>query len=213
MKQFMAAFIFLLFLSVVPNQTAHSQEQPYCNFCFRGNPKPNCCTFLIFEGGFLFSAFRAGERSGKEAFLITGDMGVMFNIKNSKAWGGSFHIAADDDGARFGFGPRFRAWYKHNIALDLSPRLMLGGSANYGVRTTFPGFALSASISVKDFVSIDSYFQITPYERILYNQLGLNPTTVKETETGLYLGISGRSYLAPAVPVLLLILVGATWGD
>lgn len=217
MKRQILAFLSLCIVIVTSIEPTQAQERNYCNTCFRGKPEPHCCSFFIFESGWLFNGFRSGERQGKEDFIITGDLGLMFNIKGSKALGGSLHFAADDDGTKFGIGPRYRVWLKNGLAIDFSPRLMFGGEDNYGVQRKFPGFSFSASISIKDLISIDSYYQIIPYNNVTYVYVSPgNPQPVivsKGTETGLYLGISGRSYLAPAVLVVLGIAVAATWDN
>jgi hypothetical protein len=161
----------------------------------------------------MFDLARGGYPQDKEGFIFVADLGAMFNTKNSKAWGGSFHLAADDDGTRFGIGPRYRIWLGPKTALDFSPKLMFGGSDN-SVKRKFPGFALSASYSMSDLISIDTYFQIIPYETSIY-QFGNppipGPAIVEDTETGLYLGVSGRSFLAPVIPLALAVIVAATF--
>jgi hypothetical protein len=154
-----------------------------------------------------------GKRPGKEDFIFVADFGMMFNRGMNQAWGGSFHLAADDDGSRFGIGPRYRRWFKNNIALDIAPRLMFGGSSNYSVQRKFPGLALSASISVKELVSFDAYYQMLPYRQEVYNPLTFQTNEIDETETGFYFGVTGRSYLSPVIPVALGILVAATWDN
>ncbi len=223
MKRLVLAFSLIGILSQgVEAQTTDLSKEQYCNLCFRGKPRPNCCSFFIFESGMMFDVVRGGYPQDKDGFIFTADFGVMFNIKNAKAWGGSLHVAADDDGTRFGIGPRYRIWLGPKTALDLSPRLMFGGSDN-SVNQLFPGFSFSASYSLSDLISIDSYFQIMPYEMTTYQFTTppppgpLIPTVVKDTETGLYLGISGRSFMAPVVPLAIIIITAATfdfnWGN
>jgi hypothetical protein len=222
MRLYAVTPVFLAILVCTAVGQDFERDDEICNFCFRGKQLPKCCSFFIFESGMVFSLARSGYPSDKEGFIFTADLGVMFNKKNSKAWGGSFHLAADDDGSRIGIGPRYRIWTGPGKALDLSPKLMFGGSANRGVARKFPGFVFQASYSVGDYFSIDSYFQAIPYKQAVYNySTPLPPGTafvsfVEKTETGLYLGVSGRSYLAPVVPVALAIIIAATfdlnWG-
>jgi len=167
----------------------------------------------------MFDVARGGYPQDKEGFVFTADFGLMFNNKSSKAFGGTIHLAADDDGTRFGIGPRYRIWLGPKTAIDLSPRIMFGGSDN-SVRRKFPGFSFSASYSLSELLSFDTYFQIIPYEMTNYQYAPPGPVIpqiVKDTETGLYLGISGRSYLAPVVPLALAIIIAATfdfnWGS
>ncbi len=133
--------------------------------------------------------------------MITGDLGLMFSNRHNSAIGGSFHLAVDDKGTRLGIGPRYRRWLNDKVALDLSPRLLFAGTDD-DVTNRFPGFALSASLSVNELLSVDLYFDILPYERQIYNWPPQNTVTVKDTETGLYLGASGRSWGALFLPVI-----------
>ena len=207
MNRILVMMLFSGFLAGMSFGQTTTPERKYCNTCFRGKPKPDCCSFFIFESGWMFNLGRGGYREGKATYLFTADLGLMFNNNNRKAWGGSIHLAADDDGTRFGIGPRYRLWLTKSVAFDLSPKIMFGGGANLGVHRTFPGFAMSASISLSDLISFDSYFQIIPYKLTTYdyfNPLGQPITSVvKETETGLYLGFTGRSYFAPVLPIAL----------
>ncbi|HEX2897523.1 MAG TPA: hypothetical protein VHP63_05680 [candidate division Zixibacteria bacterium] len=222
----MKKFFLVLFLLLALIQSSNSQTADLnkldCEPCFRGKPRPNCCSFIILESGLMFDLARGGYPEDKEGFVFTADFGLMFNNKSSKAFGGTIHLAADDDGTRFGIGPRYRIWLGPKTALDLSPRLMFGGSDN-SVHRKFPGFSFSASYSLSDLISIDSYFQIIPYELTTTSFYTppppgpVVPQKEKGTETGLYLGISGRSYLAPVVPLALAIIIAATfdfnWGS
>lgn len=217
MKRLIFAFLLIFACLSTTIESANAQEKNYCNTCFRGKPKPNCCSFFIFESGWMFNLARAGEPQGKASFIFTADLGMMFNNNNRKAWGGSFHLAADDDGTRFGIGPRYRSWLSKTVAFDLSPKLMFGGGSNYEVHRRFPGFVMSASITLSDLISFDSYFQIIPYYMTTYNYINPIgppiPSLVKDTETGLYLGISGRSYLAPVLPIALGIAVAVAFSN
>jgi len=209
MKRIIVTIILLSLITGVSIANAQEQGNKLCSFHFRGKPRPECCSFLIFESGLLFGAAVSGEPPDKASFLITADLGLMFNRKNSSALGGSIHLVGDDNGTRFGIGPRYRKWLTRKTALDLSPRLIFGGDDNK-VHRRFPGFAFSASLSLIDLISIDSYYQILPYNATYYyysNPFGPPiPSVVKDTETGLYFGISGRSYLAPVVPTVAIIL-------
>ncbi len=91
------------------------------------------------------------------------------------------------------------------VALDLSPRVLFAGSDNT-VTNRYPGFAFSASLSIYELLSIDAYFDIIRYEQQIY--LGrFTYETVNKTQTGLYLGASGRSWFGLAVPIFVGIAV------
>lgn len=174
-----------------------------CNFCFRAKPKGKCCSFLIFDFGILGRVSASGQPPGKQGGLITSDLGLMFNNKKTSAIGGSLHLSIADNDIRFGLGPRYRKWLTERVALDLSPRLLIAGTNN-GIDNHFPGFAFSAALAVNEWLSIDAYLEIIPYER--QNYLGpSNYETVKETQTGLYLGASGRAWGA-LIPWAIIIL-------
>ena len=185
----------------VPVIGQNSNGNEGCNFCFRGKPKGKCCSFLIFESGFLRRRAESGIARGKEDWLITADLGLMFNNKGSSAIGGSFHIAIYNNVKHFGLGPRYRKWLGKGRALDLSPRLLIAGTGN----GSYPGFAFSAALAVNEWFSIDAYLDIVPYER--QNYLGpSNFETVKENQTVLYLGASGRGWVALITSTIIIMV-------
>ena len=95
------------------------------------------------------------------------------------------------------------------MALDLSPRLLIAGTDN-GIDNHFPGFAFSAALAVNEWLSIDAYLEIIPYER--QNYLGpSNIETVKGTQTGLYLGASGRAW-GVLIPSAIIVIAGIAYG-
>ena len=195
MKQqyfYISSLILALIFLAVPVNGQNGTGNEGCNLCFRGKPKGKCCSFLILESGFLQRVSGSGQPSNKGRFLFTADLGLMFNNKKSSAIGGSFHIAADGNGGRFGFGPRYHKWLAKGVALDLSPRLLIAGSDNT-VTNLYPGFAFSASLSIYELLSIDAYFDIIRYEQLILTEI-FTTETVKETQTALYLGASGRAW-------------------
>lgn len=209
------ALLFILFLILVTasSETTFAQERPYCNLRFRGKPYSECCSYFIFESAMYGKAIRSGAPAFKEGFLFTFDFGVMFNNQNSSAFGGSLHVTTDDNGTFVGVGPRYRRWLSNNIGLDISPVLMMGGTDNE-VHRRFPGFGLAASLSLGELISFNSYLQIIRYEQTVWDYSDFyNPTsnTNRATERGLYFGLSGRSYLAPVIPVAMLVIVAATF--
>ena len=204
MKQqlsYISSLILALTILAVPVNGQSSNSNEGCNFCFRGKPKGTCCSFLIFESGYLRRIADSDVPFRDEGFLFTADLGLMFSNGHKSAIGGSFHLALDDKGTRLGIGPRYRRWLSDKVALDLSPRLLFAGTDD-DVTNRFPGFALSASLSVIELLSVDLYFDILPYERQIYNRPPQNTVTVKDTEIGLYLGASGRTWGALFLPVI-----------
>ena len=203
---------FAMLAFAVPAYGQDNTEGNGCGFCIRGRPKEKCCSFLIYESGLLSRISGSGQPSSLSKFLITTDLGLMFNRSNSSAIGASFHLAADDDNARFGIGLRYRKWLTKKSALDLSPRLLIAGNAR--IRTfRFPGFAFSASYSIYELLSIDAYFDIIRYEKKIYSASIPYETTVNKTQTGLYLGASGRSWAVLALPIVLIVAIVIYGGD
>ncbi len=199
----LSIFLVITILAIaVPVNGQNSTGNEGCNFCFRGKPKGKCCSFLIFETGFLYYGIaESGIRRGTDDLLFTADLGLMFNNKGSSALGGSFHISAYNNFKSFGFGPRYRKWLGKGVALDLSPRLLIAGTGN----GSYPGFAFSAALAVNEWFSIDAYLDIVPYER--QNYLGpSNFETVKETQTALYLGASGRGWVALITSTIIIMV-------
>ncbi|MCH9025317.1 MAG: hypothetical protein IH931_08285 [candidate division Zixibacteria bacterium] len=204
MKQqyfYISSLILALIFLAVPVNGQNSTGNEGCNFCFRGKPKGKCCSFLIFESGILRRRAESGIPRGKEDWLITADLGLMFNNKGSSAIGGSFHISAYNNFKSFGFGPRYRKWLGKGVALDLSPLLLIAGTGN----GSYPAFAFSAALAVNEWFSIDAYLDIVPYER--QNYLGpSNFETVKENQTALYLGASGRGWIALIMSTIIIMV-------
>ncbi len=200
--RFLSIFVILaLIFLAVPVNGQNSTGNEGCNFCFRGKPKGKCCSFLILESGFLQRVSGSGQPSNKSRFLLTADLGLMLNKKSTSAIGGSFHIAIDEFGIRLGLGPRYRKWMGKVVALDLSPRLLIAGTGN----GSYPGFAFSAALAVNEWFSIDAYLDIVPYER--QNYLGpSNFETVKENQTALYLGASGRGWVALITSTIIIMV-------
>ena len=150
MKQqlsYISSLILALTILAVPVNGQNSNNSEGCNFCFRGKPKGKCCSFLIFETGFLYYGIaESGIRRGTDDLLFTSDLGLMFNNKGSSALGGSFHISAYNNFKSFGFGPRYRKWLGKGVALDLSPLLLIAGTGN----GSYPGFDFSAARAVHE---------------------------------------------------------------
>ena len=203
-------FLAIAILAVaVPVNGQNSTGNEGCNFCFSAKPKGKCCSFLIFEFGILARVSTSGPPPGKRGGLITADLGLMFNKNKTSAIGGSLHLSNAGNEIRFGLGPRYRKWLTERVALDLSPRLLIAGTDN-GIDNHFPGFAFSAALAVNEWLSIDAYLEIIPYERQIY--LGpSNIETVKGTQTGLYLGASGRAW-GVLIPSAIIVIAGIAYG-
>jgi len=68
----------LIFLAA-PVNGQKSNNNEGCNFCFRGEPKGKCCSFLILESGLLSRISGSGQPFGTGKILFTADLGLMFN--------------------------------------------------------------------------------------------------------------------------------------
>lgn len=175
---------------------------------FRGCPRPCSDGFFLLESGF---SVRGGghARRGKADFLFTAAAGVMKNLGPGGAVGGTINLLADDDGSRIGFAPRYRFWLDDRMGIDAFLGILVSGDDNY-LEPKFPGVFGGVSFTALDLLSLDLSAEAYRYERETYAPY---PTlqTEKGTATGIYVGASGRSYLAPVVPLVLAVLVAATF--
>ena len=188
--------LFLILSFVLLQSSAEAEDNRNSGFSFRGKPLPECSFFPIIETGSYFKIAGTGTSE-----MMTGDVGLMFNINNNSAIGGTFGFFSDDDGLTFGVGPRYRKWLDRYTAIDISPRIFLFSTGDRKLK--FPVLALSGSIAFYELFSIDAYYR---YARYTENQGLLAPVPTREIEESkIHLGITGRSYLAPVVPLVLLL--------
>jgi len=139
--------------------------------------------------------------------MFTGNLGVMFNSTRHFALGGTVHLAANDAGLRLGIGPTGRRWLTRSVAVEARPLLLIPILYSSSVEREKLGFAMATSLSAADWVSLDGYVQVLPYSQYYYDFDTRTDKRIHDTEIGVYVGISGRSYLAPLIPAV----VGATF--
>ena len=131
------------------------------------------------------------------------DVGLMFNRTSKDAFGASIYLAGDDDGSRFGIRPRYRRWLTRRVALDFSAGVLFGGTDNY-VKPKWPGFVASTSLAFAELISVDIHFESYRFERTVYTFPPTN-SVEKGTTSSLYVGLTGRSYGAFALPLGIII--------
>ncbi len=196
MKCFTRYAIFSILSLVLLQSGAKAEDNSNAGFRIRGKPLPECSYFTIIETGGYFKIAGTGTSE-----MMTGDVGLMFNINKNSAIGGTFGFFSDDDGLTFGVGPRYRKWLDRYTAIDISPRIFLFSTGDRKLK--FPVLALSGSIAFYELFSIDVYYRFARYTE---NQGLLAPVPTREIEESkIHLGISGRSYFAPVVPLVLLL--------
>ena len=187
--------LFLILSFVLLQSGAQAEDSSNGGFRFRGKPLPECTFFPIIESGGYFKIAGTGMSE-----MITGDVGLMFNINKNSAIGGTFGFFSDDYGLTFGVGPRYRKWLDRYTAIDISPRIFLFRTGDRKLK--FPVLALSGSIAFYELFSIDLYYKFVRYE-LRAGRTFFYP--VRGTESSLHIGITGRSYLAPVMPLVLLL--------
>jgi hypothetical protein len=168
----------LLFLTAVAPVSAKTA------LAFRGSAD-RCKSYMIFEAGWLTRIAQSGP-SAESRFLIPMDLGFMTNLSSRKAIGVSMHIAPDERFTRIGFRPRLKLWTGKRSGFDFS----LG--ATFSDRIKKPGLASEISYSMAELLSIDLYYE--SYR-----------LTAGTHHTALYMGATGRSYLAFVAPVVIVI--------
>ncbi len=188
-------------------------EEPYvadtssqaCNICWLEKAPPGCCWTIIFESGLRLRASESNVRAGKGDGLATFDFGFMRNLNPHTAMGGSFYISGDDDGSRFGLRYRYRRWLTSRSCIDLSPGILVAGADNYQ-DFRFPGLIASISVAAGGLISIDAYFEMYRYHSSYYDFASREIRDRKGTVRAFYLGGTGRSWMAFAMPVAVIVI-------
>lgn len=208
------AFIFswlVLFSSVI-----HAQDTPKTkSFCFRGRPLPECRYFMLTEFSILYrfagtpeSELPMGVDVGKTH--LSWDLGLMRNLNEKHALGGSVFVALDGGGSRLGIKPRYRYWFNQNTSLDISGGVLLANSSDF---TKTPGYLLGASLGYKDYFSLMTQIDVIPYEGTIFLPGGTLKDTKKNRVSG-YVGAKlGSKYAitGTALVAILAVIVAATW--
>ncbi len=157
---------------------------------------------LILASG-LHAPLVTSARGRDPEFLFTADVGFRTGGAGPDSWGGVFHVAADGNGSRWGIGPRYRRQLDEGIALDATLGILVSGSDNQ-VAPKYPGGFGSISVLFSGLVSVDLGFDV-----FAFDTRENFPDTPSGTAASIYLGGSLQSYLAPAVPIALLVVAMA----
>lgn len=176
-------------LVFVPN----AQSGP---LCFRG--KPECQNFLLTEfaiqGRIGGSTKTSPEGNFSEKLNYSMDLGLMHNLNERFALGGSIYMSVD---ARFGNGgfwamgvkPRLRYWINRDVGLDISPGLLLTDSEESDKTPSFTG---SVSLSYKDLIALTTSFEVIRRDIYTYN-FPQPPLAHRSNLTSWYLGAKAES--------------------
>ena len=180
----------------------------YCH-CFLARPKPRCSSFWIIESSLLFRQSGHNVREGKEKFLITGNLGYMANLDTTNTIGGSIFVSGDDDSGKFGLCFRYRKWLGRRMSLDVSPGIILLSSDNY-LDSKPPGFIMTVSLGKPNWFLATVHWEVLKVSGEYWTS-GYQLKHAEGTQSALYMGITSSHWWALAWPVVMIVLVGATW--
>ena len=111
-----------------------SPEPAETQTCFRGQPLPDCRSFVFTESGYL-TRLAAGNA---QRHYVNANVGMARNLSDRDALGFTFFVGALVDYSfdmRFGLEPRYRRWLTDVLSLNLSagPLLYQKQGTAYGV--------------------------------------------------------------------------------
>lgn len=138
----------------------------------------------------------------------------MRNITPVSAVGGTLYASGDDDASLFGIKARYRHWLSETGAIDIAPGILLAGSDNHGV-LQFPGFVASITITHADWLGLTVQYQAisgTCWSPV-WDELDLHADILDGVQSSVYIGARFGSYLAIAMPVVLMIIVAIQMAD
>ncbi len=197
--------------------SAHAQDKPPTGFAFRGGSRAKCSSFAILEAGVFYRAAGSAKYFGLDPALLAADLGYMRNVSDRWALGGSGHFTTSDGGPKLGVRGRARYWFTPRIGLDLMPGVFIHSFlSNEDVNGV--GLNLGTSLTLGDYFSIDLYLESLSVRGYNYYFDGIQLQTVPYSgrRTGLYIGGTGRSYMAPVVAggiVITALIVVATFNS
>ena len=177
-------------------------------FC-RGKPLPEVRSWWVLETGFKLRAAGSNVPFDKGSWIITGDLGYMRNLSRRSAIGLTVYAGRDDDGGQLGLRPRYRYWLGRQVALDLSPGILIAGG-NHSSDPRFPAFVATASVNVADWCAFTMQYQRIRFHSDESSYAGTLPT--KGTQTAMYAGLTVGSYLGLTLPLGVLGLLVASLG-
>ncbi len=158
----------LISLLCLPAPAVAQQPSP---FCFQARPANQCRTFLVTEFG---AYYRLDETYGQERrYLLTGDLGLLFNLDEKNAIGVagylSAHGAVQYPGEFFpdvggGITARYRRWLGTDWRIDLSAGGPIPGGDRVLGTVRFPSAVLELRGTWRDYVGVAMRWEPTRYE-------------------------------------------------
>ncbi len=157
--------------------------------CFRGKPPPTCKGFWVTELGLGYRV------NGPQRGWPVSEIGLMFNVNERYAIGGTSYVAYDAqyDDFRGGLKLRVRRWLNPDVSLNVSGGLILLGG---DYREKYPEFTGHVDVNYKDLLA--------PY-------VGLDLLRIEQGSldgAGWHLGIRFGSYAGSGLSAVALALIG-----
>ncbi len=200
----------LPFVLVILNSSALAQTE----FSFSPQPLPGCRAFAVTELGLGYrltplprtkhitvytdetgtDTSTSYEPAHGSRLLVTADFGMMWNLNENYALGGSCFLSLSPrfrSGARL----RIRRWLSARSSLDFLPGVVLERSSGYH---SSPGFTGSIDLKIEEWLALMmtvEYFRGQRHEsRWSYDQWVTHTTRESEDDIGVYLGARSGSY-------------------
>jgi len=193
----------------ISTDTTYSDSTRQGCHCFLARPKPRCSSFWIVESSLLFRQAEKNVREGKARFLMTGNLGYMVNLDTMNAIGGSLFASGDDDSGKFAVCFRYRRWIGRRMSLDVAPGIILSANDNYSDPKT-PGFVMTVSLGMPNWFFCTVHYEVIKTSGDYWTS-DRNLKYVENTQSSLYMGIKTSHWWALTWPVVMIILIGATW--
>ncbi|HEX6750687.1 MAG TPA: hypothetical protein VF092_25595 [Longimicrobium sp.] len=124
--------------------------------CFQPRPLPVCRSFWITEFGVQWFVSTPPGVNNQRRWLATWEVGWMRNRSENHALGGSIFLATNDHAHRSGVRARYRRWATDEVAVDVSPALIVFQSDEDLEIETRLGAALQAGVTLRDWIGITS---------------------------------------------------------
>lgn len=134
-------------------------QQAPASWCVRGAPRQRCATFPLTELGFAVGPSTATRGTPVN---LTWDVGVMRNVGDRAAIGGSITVIVDDaDRTMLGVRPRYRRWLRDRISLDLAPAVLIAELRNASFpEPSFPAFSGFVGLNLGDLVAVTAQAEL-----------------------------------------------------
>lgn len=144
-------------------------------FCYRGRPRPDCATFLVSE--FLVGSRNAESQYAETRLILQWEYGLMTNVSDRSALGGTVLGAVSGSGGRLAFKARYRRWLTPEWALDVAPGLVVvAGSGGQAADLRGPGFSGHLAIMWKDYAGVALVYEAIPFREALTEFTGTDAT-------------------------------------